>query len=52
MIAFELFLFLIILAASIYVVSAFLLRHSKRNDPLKKKVRTLFCDNNTHKQKE
>ncbi len=53
MVALEfLFLFLAI-SISVWVVSSFILRHSKKNDKLRKKVGTLFLeDNNNTKTKE
>ena len=50
--AFEILMFLIVAGVSIFVVSAFLLRHQKKNDKLRKKVGALFLeeDNKTNRK--
>ena len=42
--AFEILMFLIVLGLSIFFVSIFLLKHSKKNDKLRKNVGTLFLE--------
>lgn len=47
--AFEFLMLLIIAGVSIFIVSAFLLRHQKKNDKLRKKVGALFLEETDNK---
>ena len=50
--AFELLMFLMVLGLSVFAVSSFLLRHSKKNDKLRKNVGTLFFEDKNNNTKE
>ena len=54
MVAFEFLLLILAATLSVWVVSSFILRHSKKNDRLRKKVGTLFLEehntNTNHKE--
>ncbi len=49
--AFEILMFLIVLGLSIFFVSIFLLKHSKKSDKLRKNVGTLFLEEHDNNNK-